>query len=139
MKDGDRSVRQRSDLPQLRVLVILLGIVLLSLHWSIREDPCAAGNPLEIQVANARAGAADVLVEVADSDGSPVFRHTYHLEPGQVVGTGPILVAPGAYQATASVVGDGSVSEFLRADGCGGTARIEITEGTVTIVRSEEP
>jgi len=131
-------VRERMGYRRLRAAVIVLGILLLSLHWSIREEPCAGRAPLEVQVANEKPSSADVAIVVVDGSGRTVFAAEYHLGPGEGTSTGPIDVPAGDYRVTASVEGDGAGSETLHVDGCGGLARIRLTDDRITIVRSEE-
>ncbi len=131
-------MRQRSDLRRLRVLVIVLGIALLSFHWSIREDGCGPGSTLEITVANGTPATADVLVAVVDSTNQTVFEGEYHLAPGEEIQTGPIGLTPGLYRAEATVRGEGSQSGAVRVDACRGEARIEVRQDSITIVRSQD-
>lgn len=104
-------MRERSDFRNLRAAVILLGIVALSLHWSMREDPCARLPALEIEVINTLQRAADVALTVTDGGGTVVFQESYHLESGAQTSTGPFEVPPGTYRAAASVGGDGLGSQ----------------------------
>ena len=118
---------------------MVLATALLGAQYSLRQDPCAGGPLLEIEVLNGTDHSVEVLVEVVDAAGRVAFSRSYHIEPGSSARAGPMALEAGAYEARATVAGDGRDAESILVGACPQTARIEIGDGVVSIVRSEDP